>query len=173
MEFNMKTDISFIARYFKAEQLESLVFVAIGLITFSIALAAWFKFKTPFLSGLAWPFLLVALIQLTVGISVYLRSPKDIIRVEAIAFNLQEISQQEIPRMETVMKNFVIYRYVEISLLLIGIGLLVFLSSAYSRGIGLGLLIQAALMLGADYFAEKRGSEYQEALISHMEKIKN
>lgn len=169
----MKTDISFFARYFKAEQLESLVFVAIGLITFSIALAAWFKFKTPFLSGLAWPFLLVALIQLTVGISVYLRSPKDIIRVEAIAFNQQEISQQEIPRMETVMKNFVIYRYVEISLLLIGIGLLVFLSSAYSRGIGLGLLIQAALMLGADYFAEKRGSEYQEALISHMEKIKN
>lgn len=169
----MKSDISFVARYFKAEQLESLVFVAIGVITFSIAVAAWIKFKTPFLSGLAWPFLLIAFIQLTVGFSVYFRSPKDIIRVEEIAFNRSELSLQEIPRMETVMKNFVIYRYVEISLLVIGIGLLVFLSSAYARGIGLGLIIQAALMLGADYFAEKRGSEYQEALISHMDKMKN
>ncbi len=173
MESNMKTDISFIARYFKAEQLESLVFIAIGIITFSIALAAWFKFKTPFLTGLAWPFLLVALIQLTVGLSVYFRSHKDRFRVEAIAFNSQELSKQEIPRMETVMKNFVIYRYVEMSLLLIGIVLFIFLQSAYMRGIGFGLLLQAALMLGADYFAEKRGAEYQEAIQTHINKLKN
>jgi hypothetical protein len=35
-------------------------------------------------------------------------------------------------------------------------------------GIGVGLAIQSALMLGADYFAEKRGHEYFTGLKSWL-----
>jgi len=48
---------------------------------------------------------------MTVGFSVYIRSPKDIIRVnEILKTDKLKISTEEIPRMKTVMSNFIIYR---------------------------------------------------------------
>jgi hypothetical protein len=36
--------------------------------------------------------------------------------------------------------------------------------SAYMKGLAAGLFLQALLMLGLDYFAEKRGKEYTEVV---------
>jgi hypothetical protein len=56
---------------------------------------------------MAWPFLVIALIRIVVGTSVYFRSPKDIQRVETMVQSAPEkIKTDEIPRMEVVMKNF-------------------------------------------------------------------
>ncbi len=75
---------------------------------------------------------------------------------------------QELPRMETVMKNFVIYRWVEIAFILIGVGLIFLFRTNPDRsfwyGLGIALAIQAFLMLGADFFAERRGGVYTEEL---------
>jgi hypothetical protein len=67
-----------ISKYFNTERGESLLFAAIGLV--AIILGAYFliKIKHPFYNGMAIPLVLIALIQLTVGASVYFRSPKDI-----------------------------------------------------------------------------------------------
>jgi hypothetical protein len=65
--------------------------------------------------------------------------------------------------MEVVMKNFLIYRYVEIALLLVGV-LLLFTTKGFWQGVGIGLFIQASLMLSLDYFAEQRGKVYVEVL---------
>jgi hypothetical protein len=74
------------------------------------------------------------------------------------------LKEKELPRMETVNKNFVIYRYVEITLLIVGIILIALyknnLDKQFIYGIAVALAIQAALMLGADYFAEKRALIY-------------
>ena len=84
--------------------------------------------------------------------------------VEPVEFT----QQKELPRMKTVMKNFVIYRYVEIVLAIIGIVLFFYFRTdtgqQFWKGLGLTLAIQALLMLGADYFAEQRGKFYQKAL---------
>ncbi len=110
-------------------------------------------------------------LEIIVGISLIYRSPKDIICVENYIKNDQiKIKSHEIPRMEKVMKNFVVYRYVEIVLIFIW-AILYFASpnSYFWRCFGLGLLIQASILPTIDYFAERRGFIYLEYLnsISH------
>jgi len=151
-----------IEKYFNAEKSESLLFVLVGIVAIVIAIYFFFKLKQPFYYGMGLAFTLIALIQLTVGTSVYFRSPKDIIRVKALVSNEPlKIQSEEIPRMEVVMKNFVLYRWIEIALIILGL-VLFFTANSNSllKGGGLGLFIQASFMLLLDYFAESRGKEY-------------
>lgn len=163
--------MKFIADYFNAEKFESLFFIGVAIIAIALGIYFWIILKEPFYKGIAIPIILVALIQLTVGITVYFRSPKDIIKVVNIQKNEpSKIQTEEIPRMNIVMENFVIYRYVEIVLMLLGLILFFYFDSQLIwKGIGIGLFIQASLMLSLDYFAEKRGSEYLKQLITLTE----
>jgi len=168
----MENKMENIQLYFKAERAESLVFIAIGIIAFAAGLYFLFSFKKPFYTGIAWPLIIIAVIQIFVGGAVFIRSPKDIARVEIMcSTNYHALATQEIPRMETVMKNFVVYRFIEIALAAVGIILILtpFLGNM-SQGIGTGLFIQSLLMLAADYFAMKRGQQYLDWL---QELVKN
>jgi len=63
--------------------------------------------------------------------------------------------------MQTVMKNFSIYKGIEMVLLILGLGMLAFWQRHdLAAGIGIGLVLQAALTLTLDIFAETRGSIY-------------
>ena len=155
-----------ITNYFNAEKSESLLFILVGIISISVSVYFILQIKQPFYNGMCWPLIAIAFIQITVGTSVYFRSPKDIQRVTSIIQTEKEkISSEEIPRMQVVMKNFIIYRYVEIVLLVSGL-LLMFLfdQSFFLKGIGIGLFIQSAFMLSLDFFAEKRGQDYLDFL---------
>ena len=102
-----------IQTYFNAERAESLVFIAIGIIAFAAGIYFLFSFKKPFYTGIAWPLIIIAVIQIFVGGAVFIRSPKDITRVEIMfSTNHHALATEEIPRMETVMKNFAVYRWV-------------------------------------------------------------
>jgi hypothetical protein len=155
-----------ISKYFNAEKSESLLFVVVGIV--ALLLSAYFlvKMKLPFYNGMAYPFIMIALIQLTVGSSVYFRSPKDIARVnQMVQTETAKIQTEEIPRMEIVMKKFVLYRWIEIALVVMGIALfLYFQPMTLWKGIGLGLAIQSSFMLLLDYFAESRGKVYLDYL---------
>jgi hypothetical protein len=152
--------------YFKAERAESLVFLAIGLLTLAAGIYFFICVKKPFYMGVAWPLIIIALIQLIVGAAVFVRTPKDIVRVEKMVSAKQNaIATEEIPRMETVMKNFTIYRWIEI--VLAAGGLILILTQAagsMGKGIGTGLFLQSLFMLAADYFAAKRGHIYLDWL---------
>jgi hypothetical protein len=99
-----------------------------------------------------------------VGSTVWIRSPKDIERVsQIVTTEKSKIQTEEIPRMIVVMKNFDIYRWIEIALLLVGILMFLYFQPAtFLKGIGLGLAIQSAFMLLLDFFAESRGEIYLE-----------
>jgi hypothetical protein len=59
------------------------------------------------------------------------------------------------------MKNFVLYRRIEIALIISGIILyFYFQPKTFWKGIGLGLSVQSSFMLLLDYFAESRGKVY-------------
>ncbi len=161
-------DFSFIYKYFIAEKQESLLFLIIGIVAILLAVICWFFIKTnpSFFKGAAIPLVAIGIIQSVVGFTIYNRSDKqkaDVaynIGMEPVAF----VKQKELPRMKTVMKNFVIYRWVEIAFILTGL-VLVFIfrtnpDKTFWYGFGVALTIQAMLMLGADYFAEKRGEVY-------------
>lgn len=158
-----------IEKYFVAEKQESLLFISIGVAAIIIALLGLFIYKTQFWKGAAIPLILVAIIQLIVGYTVYKRSDEDrISKVYAVDANPDKLVTKEIPRMETVNKNFVIYRYVEIALLMAGLVLIALYKNNADKqlllGIGVALAIQAAIMLGADFFAEKRALVYLQQL---------
>lgn len=150
------------AAYFAAERAESLVFMAIGVAALAASFLFWFGLKTRFWRGMAWPLALIAAIQITVGSTIWLRSPLDAERVQQIV--QQEparVKGEEIPRMQAVMRNFELYRWVETILLALG-ALLAWRAKAGSgaRGVGLGLSLQAGAMLTLDHFAQQRGEVY-------------
>lgn len=161
-----KTDIE---KYFLAEKQESILFMCIGIAAIIIALLGIFLWKTQCWKGAAIPLIIIGIIQVVVGYTVYAKSDDQ--RIDAvykIDMNPQDLVQKEIPRMEKVNSNFVIYRWVEIVLLIAGI-LLFFMYRTNSEkqflfGIAIALAIQAAIMLGLDFFAEKRATIYTTQL---------
>lgn len=165
-------DFSFIYRYFIAEKQESLLFLIVGIVAVILAVICWFFIKSnpSFYKGAAIPLMVIGLIQMVVGYTVYSRTDK---QQKDIAYNIgmepvAYTKSTELPRMKTVMKNFVIYRWVEIALIITGL-ILIFLfrlntDKTFWYGLGIALAIQAVIMLGADYFAEKRGKIYTTEL---------
>ncbi len=155
--------MDFIKTYFTAEKNESLIFIAFGILTISFSVYALVKWGDSFYKGFAIPVILIGLIQLVVGSTVYFRTDKQIKELETLyVTDKSAFSKAEMPRMHTVMKNFSLYKKIEIAFVLTGLALLLIVpSKEFWLGIGVGLLLQGALMLTADIFAERRGKEYQ------------
>jgi ABC-type xylose transport system permease subunit len=168
-----KTDIE---KYFTGEKSESLLFLSIGIAGVVAAVIFFFALKTNFYKGAAIPVLLIGLMMGIVGFTVYKRSDADRIRnTYAYDMNPQELKTKELPRMQTVMKNFVIYRWVEILLAVTGIILFFYFrnnaTQTFWKGLGLALAAMALIGLTADYFAEKRGRVYTNGLTDFISKI--
>lgn len=174
-----KTDIE---KYFIAEKQESIVFLAIGILAIIIAIAGITLTKNGFFKGASLPLILIALIQITVGYTIFKRSDADRTRV-VYAYDMapSDLKNKELPRMEKVNKNFVLYRYFEIGLALLGLAIVFYMknklgtdqnwgSNNFWYGLGFALAIQAFLMLGADYFAEKRALHYTKLLQEFVNK---
>jgi len=154
-----------VEKYFRSERLESLFFIAVGLVAIIVAGYFFIIIKEPFYSGAAYSLILIAFIQVVVGTCVYIRSPKDIERVQQfIQSDVSKIASEEIPRMNTVMKNFQLYKYVELLLIVVGFFLFAFIDNPLLCGIGMGLVIQSSLMLILDLIAVSRGSAYMDYL---------
>ncbi|MBK9734351.1 MAG: hypothetical protein IPO92_05025 [Saprospiraceae bacterium] len=153
-------------KYFNAEKSESLIFILVGLIAIILSMYFILKVKQPFYNGMAYSLIAIALIQITVGSSVYMRSPKDIVRVNQIVqTDKSRLQTEEIPRMATVLKNFTMYKWLEITLIVAGLMMYFYLQPmTVWRGLGCGLFIQAGFMLLLDFFAESRGKAYIEYL---------
>ena len=151
-----------IVKYFTGEKLESFLFLGLGILGLALAIVFLLILKTSFLKGVAIPFLLVSFLEIVVGVTLIYRSPKDIIRVETyLSEKNVMIQKEEIPRMEGVMQNFVIFRYTEITLIILGIILMYgFRQNFLLNGIGLGLFIQSGIVLVLDFFEERRGEVY-------------
>jgi hypothetical protein len=157
-----------VTHYFEYEKKESVFFVVIGFLACLISFYYLIIKHEPYFNGISYAFISIGLIQLVVGTSIYLKSDIDSVRINHyIQKELDIIKEQEIPRMKMVMKNFVIYRWVEITLIVVGFFLVYyFTAKTIGKGIGLGLLIQSSIMLFLDYFAEKRGKIYLNFLNS-------
>lgn len=155
-----------VIKYFTGEKAESYLFLGFGLLGIGLSIYLILIKASYFWKGFAIPFVLVSVLEIIVGVTLIYRSPKDIVRVENyIKREPSKIKTHEIPRMKKVMRNFVVYRYTEITLILLGIIIyFAFANLEFWKGLGLGLLIQSSVVLTLDYFAERRGFIYLEYL---------
>lgn len=157
-----------ISKYFNAEKNESFLFILVGILAIGVGAYFLFKNTNPFYKGIAYPIILIALIQITVGSTIVLRTSADIKNAEQYHVDKGKIN--EIPRMKKVMDSFSLYKKIEIALIIIGIAMFVFFKNKeLLRGIGLGLLLQSSIMLTLDLFAEARGKKYIEELKSYSQ----
>lgn len=165
-----------IEKYFIAEKQEALVFICVGVAAIVVAMLGLLLWKTQFWKGAAIPLILIALLQLIVGYTIYNRSDADRVRVVyALDMNPNDLKTKELPRMIKVNKSFVMYRYVQIALLTIGTLIALAYKSNIEKkflfGIGVALVIQALIMLAADSIAEKRALHYTKLLQEKVNKI--
>ncbi len=154
----------FIAIYFTEEKIQLLFVIILGIMSILLASTFLFIIKYSFFKGLAIPLLLIGVIQLTAGIIVYNRTPKDLERVQQFVKQSNDnIKTIELPRIEKVIQDFVIYKWIEVILIITGMILWVIFKDSYQtfwKGLALGLLIQASVMLSLDLVAEKRAKNY-------------
>lgn len=150
--------------YFAGEKRESLLFIAAGAVAIVIAIVLW-RGAGAF-RGAAWPLIIVALIQIVVGGSIFLRTDGQVLALSAqLESDPSSFKTDERARMERVMSGFRMYKMIEIALLLTGVGLLVATRPpSIAAGVGLGLLLQASVMLAADVVAEHRARVYMQAM---------
>lgn len=167
-----------IIKYFTGEKTESIIFLSIGLVAIFAAVYCWFGVGTLFYKGFAIPLFLIGILLGTVGKTIYNRSDADIERVSnQLTTNLAALKTEELPRMKAVLKSFVVYRYVELFLIVVGVFLFFYFANneeaVFWKGFGIALTIMAATALCADYFAEKRGHEYNNALLNYTSTLSN
>lgn len=150
--------------YFNGEQQESLLFIAVGLLAIALSARLWLTRHR--LRAMAYPLVVIALIQLVVGASVYLRTDAQVARLSAQAQAAPAVFKaEETRRMQLVLRNFHLYEGIEIALLTLGVlGLLLRGSNPTARGVALGLILQPALMFGLDLAAQARADLYLRAL---------
>jgi hypothetical protein len=156
--------MSFIQNYFKPEKYEALLFLIIGIALITFSIYAIIKFGDGFYKGFAIPVILIALVQIVVGGTVFFRTDEQVKQLEILyQENPKAFADKELARIIPVNKNFVIYRNVELAFIVVGLTLFFFLrNNDFWYGIGVGMFIQGALMLSLDMFAERRGNIYQK-----------
>ena len=151
-------------QYFAAEKRESMVFMGVGLVAFA---AGYFLLRDGgVFRSAAYPLIIVAIIQLIVGSTIYFRTDGQVETLSAqLASEPQAYRTDETARMVRVMSSFRLYKILEIVLIIVALFLLaVFRLPSSAVGIGAGLLLQASIMLVADIVAENRGQLYLDAV---------
>ncbi len=156
-----------ILKYFSGEKLQCSIGILLGIL--GLVLSIYFIYSNKvFLKGIAFAFVPLSILLLSICIGIVIRTPKDIKRVSTyLESEPNKIQTEELPRMEKVMKTFPIVKMVEIGFIAVGLFLLiVFWKNDLIKGIGLGLIIQGIMLYGFDHFAESRGKIYFEFLNS-------
>ncbi|MGL5889711.1 MAG: hypothetical protein ACRC3B_07495 [Bacteroidia bacterium] len=151
--------------YFREEKTEALFFLVAGLLSLGLSVWAFFINRERFFVGLAIPVLVVGLIQIVVGATVFFRTQQQVAGLEELfATDPAKFASSELERMITVMNNFHIYKWVEIGFVVSGLLLIVFNAQGFWQGTAVGLLLQGSIMLSLDIVAERRGVSYQQEL---------
>jgi hypothetical protein len=150
--------------YFGGEKQESVLFMLAALMAISFALWLWSHGHR--LRWMALPLVVVALMQLVVGVTIFARTDEQLAKLSTqLVCAPAEFKQAETERMQTVMANFKLYKSVELALLVIGASLIAFFFKwDAATAIGIGLVVQAGFTLALDLFAEVRGEAYLRAL---------
>lgn len=155
-----------LSAYFTAEKQGGLLLVALAVASF--ALGGWLLATKHVFAAMAWPILVFGALELVIGVTVAARADA---QVAALRTGLQatraETVTAEVARMARVNGTFDLVKKAEIALIALSIAfLLVRPAPAPLGAIGLGILLQCAVLLTFDTFAHHRAEHYVQWLIA-------
>jgi hypothetical protein len=150
--------------YFTAERQGGFLLVALAALSLGFAAYLWIG-RSSFLA-MAWPLVILGLFQLVVGLAVALRTPDQLASLEqGLQASRVQTVVAETARMAAVNRNFGLVKAVEISCIVLGLALAVLLPHPSTwAAVGLGLLVEAAVLLAFDAFAHHRALVYTQWL---------
>ena len=153
-----------LAEYFTAERQAGFLLVALGLAGFGFGAFLW-VIRSAFLAT-AWPLVVLGLFQVAIGLTVALRTPEQVASLEqGLRTSPAATVSAETQRMSTVNRNFRVIKVAEVAFIVLGLLLAVFLPHPSTwAAVGLGLLVESAVLLAFDAFAQQRALVYTQWL---------
>lgn len=155
-----------LAVYFAAERQGGFLLVGLGVLSLGFAAFLWAG-RSAFLA-MAWPLVILGVFQVVIGVTVALRTPAQVASLEeGLQTSRVATIAAETERMATVNRNFTIVRAVEIACIVLGLALAILLPlPGRWAAIGLGMLVEGAVLLVFDTFAHQRALVYTQWLHS-------
>ena len=152
--------------YFTAEKHGGLLLIALA--TASVALAAYLFATKSLFAAMGWPVLVFGAVELVIGLAVAGRASAQIAEIEAGLQSKRTVTiTTEVERMARVNGTFELIKKVEIALIAVSILFVIVRPAPQTLGaIGLGVLLQSAVLLAFDTFAHHRAIHYVEWLIA-------
>jgi hypothetical protein len=153
--------------WFDGEQSEAFVFLGFGVA--SAGGGAYLVTRDDDMArGAGWTLIAVGGLMTIFSITYSLGlSPKHDELKDQLAKDPAAYKREETDRMEAIADRFVLYRWTEVGLFAIGAGLATYgliEDKDTFTGIGIALAGEAAIVLGLDYFAERRAHTYLDHL---------
>jgi hypothetical protein len=153
-----------LAEYFAAERQGGFLLVALALV--GLGFAGFLVLTRHAFLAMAWPLVVLGALQLIVGFTVALRTPAQLLTLsEGLRNQPVATATAETQRMRTIDRNFRVFKAVEVAFILVGLLLILLLphSSAWAA-MGMGLLVEASVLLVFDSFAHHRAEVYTKWL---------
>ena len=156
-----------IERYFLEDKMQ--LGIGVLLSAFSLVVAAYlFVGKNPLYKGMSYGIIPLAILLFSVCVYLFFRTPDDMKRAKTF---YQEMPAQmkavELPRMEKVLKNFDWIIKTEVCLIVAGIAFfLIFTKNDLLKGIAIGVIAEAGILLIFDSIETERAKIYLEFLKS-------
>lgn len=152
-----------LVEYFTAERQGGFLLVALALAGFGFAAFLWVT-RSAF-RAMAWPLVVLGVFQVVIGLAVALRAPGQVASLEqGLRTSPAATVPAETQRMSTI-RNFRIVTVAEVAFIVLGLLLVVFFPHPSTwAAAGLGLLVEAAVLLAFDAFAHQRALVYTKWL---------
>lgn len=155
--------------YFAGELAESYAWVGLGAAGLAVSIPL-FASNHSFERPMAVPVLGFALVQLALGIGLWVRTPGQVRRLSAqLHDDPAAFVAAERLRMRAVNRGFALYRIIELGLLFSAAGGIAGTGWVNHDdgwiGVGLGVVVECLAFLVLDYFADDRAALYESRLL--------
>lgn len=152
--------------YFAAEKQGGVLLVALA--AASLAFAAWLLATKNAFSAMAWPVLVLGALELVIGVTIAGRTASQVAEIETGLQRTRNVTvAAEVARMARVNGTFELVKKAEVALIGLAIVFLLVRPAPATLGaVGLGILLQCAVLLVFDTFAHHRAERYVQWLMA-------
>ena len=161
-------------RYFASEKQIGLIFIVFSILAIAIALYLYFVQKTDLLKGFSIPLLLLGILFLTQGLTLYGQAD-ELMATNVLAFESKSAhtKEKELPRIKKVLDDIALYRLAEIGLFAAAALLTFYLRSKrpelnFWYGLTLSVAITALCSHGLNFMVKKQARDYAQKVESFV-----